>query len=62
MFFEFRVRNKKWNLHSNIENQSFYAKVFLRVLKVVLFVEKQIDNQYYFINTRIIFKLDQFRH
>lgn len=32
------------------------------MLKVLLFVEKQIDNQYYSINTLIIFKLDQFRH
>lgn len=58
MFFEFRGRNKKWNLRSNIENQPFYAKVFLRMLKVLLFVEKHIDNRYYSINTRIIFKLD----
>lgn len=58
MFFEFRGRNKKWNLRSNIENQQFYAKVFLRMLKVLLFVEKHIDNQYYSVNTRIIFKLD----
>lgn len=62
MFFEFRGGNKKWNLRSNIENQSLYAKVFLRMLKVLLFVEKHIDNQCYSINTRIIFKLDQFRH